>query len=346
MAVTVEHIMANLTPRCTWECRHCIYECGPNRTGEIPIGSLKAYLAQMPDLKTGRLVLSGGEAYLYPHLDEAISFAGKLKETTGYPKKIYMLTNGFWAGDFDRALLTIKKWKELGLTHLNVSNDKYHREFNQERQIANLSAIAKHDGVPKIEITSEGGIIPLGKARQGISEKEMLQHYLDCCGLTNLAFANRFPKEYSNELFIFSDGVYACGNKVGYLGKGEKLAESVESFKSNAVFQVIGCAGPKGVVDFVKEKMPASIVQEAASLHDCIVCYDILSNKEAVKTIESEFPSIMQKVEQEWGEEAERERILEPRLRALEKRLSSGERISPELINEFTDLKRLMKIEW
>jgi hypothetical protein len=347
MPVTVEDMMANLTPTCTFECRHCIYECGPNKAGEIPIDILKTYLSQMPELKTERFSISGGEAYLHPHRDEAIAFAGKLKETTGYPDKIFMLTNGFWASDFDRALSTVRKWKVLGLTHLDVSDDKYHREFNQEQQIANLSAIAKYDGVPKIEITGEVGVIPLGRARQGIPEGELSPNPLRCCGLTNLAFANRFPKEYSRGLYLFSDGVYACANKVGYLGNGEKLAELVESFKDNVVFQAIGYAGPKEVVDFAKEKMPLNIVQEAATLHECTVCYDILSSREAMRAVQLEFPNIMQKVEKEWEVDAEKKKIWGPRLEVLEQRLISGEKTSsPELVKEFLEIKELMGIKW
>ena len=335
---TVKEVTVHPTTICTFECAHCMYAASPSKGSEMAMDEVRGYLSQLPELEVTWLGISGGEPTLFSGLDEMISYASDVRRETGYPKEIYMNTNGSCARDFDRTLARVRKWKEEGLDHLRISNDKYHKKFDQREQIANFRKIRKYDGVPNIEFLPSDAIMPIGRARDRVPKREWdLDPPIDC-PLMDLVLADDRPSDYSRCLYIFPDGVYACRG-IGYIGKG-RMTELIENATKNPLFQVIASIGVRRAVKAAREKMPANIRQEARYLHECALCSDVFNNEKVVAAMQSEAPRILEIVEKEWQEEMEREKIWHAKIDRIIDGARSGKVLDEESKKEYGELKR------
>ena len=290
----VGHAMIHLSLKCNFTCDHCQYSSGPKVESAMPIDVAKNYLSQLPGLETEELGISGGEPTLYPHLDEVISYADGLRRETGYPKKIYMNSNGSWAVSEEYALKRLRALKEIGLDVLRVSDGVLHRKFNQQRQIENLRNIRDQEGIPKILIGEGYDIVAVGRARNKIPIYEWSFDEPDgCCDLTQFILADAFPETFFRSIYIFPDGVYACCYRSGYLGNEGSLAELVENGVNNPVFKVIGNYSLDELPEIIGDKISPRIRAEIGSLPVCAACNDLFDDEESIAGIRSESSRIL-----------------------------------------------------
>ncbi|MBD3255016.1 MAG: radical SAM protein [Candidatus Lokiarchaeota archaeon] len=92
----LQNIMINITERCNLSCKHC-YITDKN-TLDMPLERLKALIKDFYKLQGIRLILTGGEPFLYSELKALLEFLKK------FPLQKVMLSNGVLIGKDQRIL--------------------------------------------------------------------------------------------------------------------------------------------------------------------------------------------------------------------------------------------------
>ncbi len=179
------HIL--LTLRCLYECDHCFLFCGPENIEVFSREYLHEVLEdakKLPDLDA--VFLEGGEPFLYyPLLLSGVEKASSLDLQSG------IVSNAYWATDFDDILLWLKPLKEAGLSSLSVSTGDFHepsksssRDFSQNSQESynalkelekelNLDINFMETKAPEVDENGElesGGVMFKGRAAEKLTE--------------------------------------------------------------------------------------------------------------------------------------------------------------------------------
>lgn len=125
-----------LTNRCNARCAHCITCSSPEISAPpLALDEIRDWIDQAKALSKRRTQFSvcvvGGEPFLYPDtLLEVVRYAS----TQG--AKTTCVTNAFWADSYDKALATVKGFKNAGLAGLCLSHDQFHQAYVPFRNIA------------------------------------------------------------------------------------------------------------------------------------------------------------------------------------------------------------------
>lgn len=140
--VTGVHFL--LTYMCNMECEHCFVYSSPSAKGSFTLNQIKQVLDELKKIKTIEWVyFEGGEPFLfYPLMVEGIRYAKKM----GF--KIGIVTNAYWVTSEDDAMLWLKPLKELGISDLSVSDDKFHYEEEKDNPGKVALTAAKKLGMP------------------------------------------------------------------------------------------------------------------------------------------------------------------------------------------------------
>ena len=114
------------TYTCTSACKSCCFQCSPKRKEKLSIDEMKRYIdvsvESYNSLKI--MVLTGGEAFIYGKKIEDIARHAVSK---GLMTRI--VSNGFWAKNYDTAYKRIENLIKAGLTEINFSTGDDHLEF-------------------------------------------------------------------------------------------------------------------------------------------------------------------------------------------------------------------------
>ena len=116
-----------LSYRCSNECRHCLYRCGPKQPNEWMTIEIAEHVLQALALerRLQGVHLAGGEPFLRPdRLEEVIRLCGSYRVPIDYVE-----TNAFWATDIDTAHEMLGRMRDAGLPGLLVSASMFHNEF-------------------------------------------------------------------------------------------------------------------------------------------------------------------------------------------------------------------------
>ncbi len=116
-----------LSYRCSNECRHCLYRCGPKQPNEWMTTETADKVLQKLALerRLHGVHLAGGEPFLKPDLlEEIIRLCGSYCVPIDYVE-----TNAFWAASIDKAHDVLRRMHGAGLTGLLVSASMFHNEF-------------------------------------------------------------------------------------------------------------------------------------------------------------------------------------------------------------------------
>ncbi len=108
---SLRYLELQLSRRCNLACRHCYL--GEPRSEDIPLADALAIARQFGEMGGLRLMISGGEPLLYPHLREFIEMSGDLK------LRRILLTNG--------TLVTGENAPWLGVEEIQFSLDGWQR---------------------------------------------------------------------------------------------------------------------------------------------------------------------------------------------------------------------------
>jgi TPR repeat protein len=114
-----------MTDKCSASCKMCCYSCTPKGGNVLEAARVKEYIAQAKAVGTIKNIsFSGGEAIMhYDLLCECVLFAAE----RGF--SVMLVTNGFWAADYDKGYKMMERLAKAGLGQVSVSLDKYHQEF-------------------------------------------------------------------------------------------------------------------------------------------------------------------------------------------------------------------------
>lgn len=108
--------------RCNFNCAHCSVGGGPQHTEVLEIEYLAEVLDQAYNIPSIQVVVfTGGEPTLYPeHLKFGIKYAFELGFT------VRLVTNAWWAGNYEEAKTFLEELHSYGLKELNISYDDFH----------------------------------------------------------------------------------------------------------------------------------------------------------------------------------------------------------------------------
>ncbi len=156
----LQHLVFSTTNRCTARCLDCpvVHEGGPpsTLTGE----QMRGVIDEVMGWGTLRLVVfTGGEPFLLgDELRRTVAHAAR------YGVFTRIVTNAYWATSRARAEHLLKKYKDAGLTEINISCDDYHQQFVPLRNVKYASEAAldlafplliAHRRVPGSRITTD-----------------------------------------------------------------------------------------------------------------------------------------------------------------------------------------------
>jgi hypothetical protein len=156
----VEAIHFLVTYRCTRSCPHCFVFGSPNGPGEMTTDQVHGYLRACAAMGIKKVFFEGGEPFLlYDRLP------GWLEEASALGLRAGALSNGFWAGDEDRALRTLGRLKDSGLKSLMISTDDYHGGEEEARRAALAADASRALGLATtVAVTKIGGVMFRGRA--------------------------------------------------------------------------------------------------------------------------------------------------------------------------------------
>ncbi|MCP4023099.1 MAG: radical SAM protein [Desulfobacteraceae bacterium] len=132
-----------LTYTCNFECDHCFLYCSPRTEGTFTIQQVQDVMGEFERLGTVTSVgFEGGEPFLfYPLLCESVRIA------TAKGFKTAVQTNCYWATTSSDARLWLAPLKKAGLCVLEVSDDAFHHDKDEDNNAKNAAAAAKALGL-------------------------------------------------------------------------------------------------------------------------------------------------------------------------------------------------------
>jgi len=120
--------------KCTAECDICSVECSPSCNLHLDLDRVKTFIESCKETTIKSISFTGGEPFLlYEDLLDLVEFSNGL----GFAPTA--VTNGFWARDYEETYNKLASLRKSGLTHLNVSYDRYHAKYVPIKNINNIA---------------------------------------------------------------------------------------------------------------------------------------------------------------------------------------------------------------
>ncbi len=312
------------TYRCSSACENCCFQCNPLRKEMFSIDEIKKYIKEavdtFPSIKV--LVLTGGECFLLQKgLDVLIEYA------TNLGLSVRVVTNGFWAKEYFKALSRVKELADIGLKEINFSTGDEHLEYVSFNSVKNglLASIANGlttvlnvesadyrkfnstillKDVDLSRYIKEGQLcvlngiwVPFKKIDKGMTTNTK-QHFNHKTYIHN---GQRCSNIFNS---ITIDPNYrmlaCCGISVKYikyldLGNIKKYSIKYLYEKQFNDFLKLWIAteGPHKIMEFISEYI---LVNEFATMHPCQVCALIFNNDLFLKILREHYERVYTKV--------------------------------------------------
>ena len=283
------------TSYCPFLCEHCGCNSGPNEKGSMTLEQAFFYIEQMPELRTETVQISGGEPTTYEHFYELIDAIGKAREDTGYLQNTFLITNGKGFGEKEVAL---KKLRHLTgkIDKVYVSNDQFHRKFNNSKSIKNLRELSRENGVPSIFFMDQDidVLCPVGRAKNIRMKYEEDAEY---CGLCDMVMSGTPPNGtrkfvFSRSVSVTPEGIYACDWKRVKIGEpGERIDDVVERYLKEPANHVIGLYGIRGAIREVQKLGDAKWIDTKKP--ECMVCEEFFNDEKAFEAMKQNSRRIL-----------------------------------------------------
>jgi len=179
-----------LTFECNSRCRHCCYLAGPQRPGFISPDQAEQWLTELYEIQPLQTItIHGGEPFLY--FDVMLHV---LKKARGLGvQKRWVITNGFWAKDYDIAKEKLTVLKEAGLTAITFSVDAFHQEYVPFDNVRIAIECAAQIDLETVAIDSYFLFAEERKNTYNIRTKE----YLDNLGMIYNIEINKFAAHFT-----------------------------------------------------------------------------------------------------------------------------------------------------
>jgi hypothetical protein len=280
----------------------CCYSCTPKGDKLLEKARIKEYIKQAKEVGTIETIgFSGGEAILhYDQFLDCVSFAADL----GF--NVTLVTNGFWAADYDKGFKMMKRLARAGLTQVSVSLDKYHQEYvplETARQA--LHILKKLDMLSMVTIMdtkdSECMGALLDDLRPELYSLDMILYPLFEAGAAKdniesdqflrLCEAKTAACPYESDIIVLFDGsLMLCCSQYSHeipmtqLGHYEKdsLAQAIENLRRNDFLYVLL---HRGFGWYVNAAGQAGFELDEHYGVSCELCHAIFSNAPLVEKL-------------------------------------------------------------
>jgi radical SAM protein with 4Fe4S-binding SPASM domain len=210
-APSLRYLELQLTRRCNLACRHCYL--GPPRPEELALEDALSISREFEEMGGLRLLISGGEPLLYPHLREFIEATGTLKI------RRVLLTNG--------TLITARNAPWLRVEEIQFSLDGWQWGHDMLRGAGAFAAViagiraARDQGIPVSIATMvhRGNLDEFDMLRRFIEEIEALEWGIDILCMAGSLERNRdlaVPYEAAAPLMSYAFGGGYHGSSDGF----------------------------------------------------------------------------------------------------------------------------------
>ncbi len=211
---SLRYLELQLLHRCNLKCRHCYL--GPPRPDELSLGDALKITHEFSAYGGLRLLISGGEPLLYPHLKAFIT------KTAGLPIRRVLLTNGTLISRKNVDWLQVEEI-QFSLDGWRQGHDLVRGKGNFDRTIRGIRA-AKDAGIP-ISIATmahQGNLDEFEELRCFIKEVEAIEWGIDAPCIAGSLEKNRdlivpYEKVASFMAYSYGGGYhgpsdgFACG---------------------------------------------------------------------------------------------------------------------------------------
>lgn len=306
------------TLRCTAACDNCCFGCNSRQGRTMTFGEMKGYidksLEAYPD-SISHLDLTGGECMLLgKDVDRIFSYA------KGRGLTCSMVSNAFWATDYDKAFKTLKRLKRSGLVSVSFSTGGDHNRYVPWMNVRHAAVAAAHLGL-RVGCRMEGwyGSRDIERAlkadaefsnlvekrKLGFSESPWVNYHNEGKKPRSrkVDFYDGGSKDVCNSLFgsinINPYGeVYACcglGNcRIPQLRLGNIHEEPIKAIYERAFEDFLKIwlftEGPQAVLKFVHGKTGQKF--NGHTSHICDICRVIFTDKTILPLIRENFFSV------------------------------------------------------
>jgi radical SAM protein with 4Fe4S-binding SPASM domain len=210
-APSLRYLELQLSRRCNLSCRHCYL--GPPRPDELALEEALSIVREFEEMGGLRLLISGGEPLLYPHLREFIEATGGLKI------RRVLLTNG--------TLITAKNAPWLGVEEIQFSLDGWQWGHDMLRGAGTFASViagiraARDEGIPVSIATMvhRGNLDEFDMLRRFTEEIEAVEWGIDILCMAGSLELNRdlaVPYEVAAPLMEYAHGGGYHGSSDGF----------------------------------------------------------------------------------------------------------------------------------
>lgn len=270
--------------------------------------SLEAY----PDT-INRLSITGGECMLLgKDIDRILSYC------KGKGLECFMVSNAFWATDYEKARKILRRLQRGGLTSVAFSTGEKHDKYVPWTNVRNALAAAAHLGLsPELRFEDKPGRTSIIRSLEADEQIAPLirYHQIRMSKSTWMEFGNKGPRprarkssfrEYegtSSCKCLFQDvvinpygEVYACGGigvcRIPQMRLGNVGQEPIKAIYEHAFEDFlkiwIYSDGPHAVLKYVHKKTGQKKFNWHTS-HNCDICRAIFTDGEIIPCIRENF---------------------------------------------------------
>mgnify|MGYP005831141717 CR=1 FL=1 len=290
-----------LTEKCNISCRHCWFDCGPEKTATMRLEEAYSYIEQAVEIPTVEWIsFTGGEPFLvYDMMKTLIGYASSKGLRTE------CVTNCFWAESVEAAEKCLRSLMEAGLDVINISVDDFHQEYIPFSRVKNcfqaskaldlkivlMSASARSNEFRMERITELLGGDILTRNHRDLEHPEAIA--VETCFLP-VGRGARIPE---SELILGSEPtqgpcrsvlrdigvtplreVLPCCSGASLLeimrlgdASTERLKEKLEKASRRRLFRILSSEGPEGIQKLLGYDEPIRYVNR------CHMCYHTLA---------------------------------------------------------------------
>lgn len=303
------------TLRCTAACDNCCFGCNPKQGRTMTYEKMMDYvdkcLEAYPDTISD-FGLTGGECMLLGNdVDKIFSYA------KGKGLKCNMISNAYWATDYDKAYRTLKRLKRQGLVSASFSTGEDHNRYVPWMNVRNAAVASARLGiVTNLRIENQPLHMEISR------ELNVDAKIIDLVKQNKLQISTPYWMEYNNKdqksrvykmklmdsetrtacrslfqnIIINPYGeVYACcGIGVCHIPQmrlGNIQQESIKTIYERAFKDFLKIwlymDGPQAVLEFVKKKTGQKFNWHTR--HICDICRAIFTDKTILPIIRENF---------------------------------------------------------
>ncbi|TJX12832.1 radical SAM protein [Tissierella creatinini] len=315
--VDIQGLSLIYTNKCNASCRHCGFSCGPMENKTMHVEDAKNYISAARDYNSLKMVcFTGGEPLLFfDEILELMSYAFSL----GLNSEI--VTNSFWAKDYDTALKKLKRLKEIGLINMVTSLDDFHMEYIEMKYIENAVKAAldldlnviiktlefdnskiKTRDVKRLLNTDYGGkkliIQELTPVIEGRSKTLKYEESADpqIVQAEDMDISGGCGKIIKFPAINPEGELYPCcgfGEDLRLVGKypEEDFASLLKNMENNFLFNLLSAIGPKGVFEISKRHLGKVI--EYNDSNPCKLCNDLFRTEDVRIAVRKAMEDLM-----------------------------------------------------